>query len=93
VISSLANIVANLPKIGIPPTAAGWFWRCRLALNLPKGVFFARINPLNPGYPMLSQKRLVDTGIDLFTSKNWLVTAYIHKICCSFHPGCFFLPL
>jgi hypothetical protein len=70
--SSLANKAANSPKIGIPPTATEWFQQCRLALNLLKGVFFARINPLDPGDQMPSQKRLVDAGVDTFAGENWL---------------------
>ncbi len=68
-------MAANLPKIGIPPTAAERFQRCRPALNLPKGVFFARINPLDPGDQMPYQKHLVDAGVSMFASENQLATA------------------
>jgi hypothetical protein len=44
--------------------------RCRPELNLPKGVFFIRLRPSGPWDQMLSQKFLVDVGIDTFASKN-----------------------
>jgi hypothetical protein len=39
-----------------------------------KGVFFARMIPLDPRYQMLSQKHLVDASVDTFASENWLAT-------------------
>ncbi len=53
-------------------TAVVWFKRCRPALNPPKGVSFARINPLDPVDQMLSQKRLTDIGVNTFAGENWL---------------------
>jgi hypothetical protein len=40
-----------------------------------KSIFFAKINPLDPQDQMPSQKRLVDAGVIMFTSKNWLAMA------------------
>jgi hypothetical protein len=70
-------MAANPPKIRIPPMAAGWFYQCRPVLNPPKGVFFTRINPLDPGDQMLSRKQLVDAGIETFARENWRATALI----------------
>ncbi len=40
-----ANMAANPPKIGIPPTAARWFQWCRPALNPLKGIYSIRLRP------------------------------------------------
>jgi hypothetical protein len=61
---------ANPPKARIPQTAARQFWWCGPVLNLPKEVFSIRIRPLTLTEFMLSQKLLVDVGIDTFTSEN-----------------------
>jgi hypothetical protein len=45
------------------------------AESAERHILFARINSLDPGDQMLSQKRLIDAGIDTFPSKNWLSTA------------------
>jgi hypothetical protein len=47
----------------------------KLALKLPKGVFFARINPLDPGDQIPSQKHLVVACGNMFAGENWLATA------------------
>jgi hypothetical protein len=46
-----ANMAANLPESRIPPTAAGWFWQYRLALNPPKGMFSIRLCLSGPRGP------------------------------------------
>jgi hypothetical protein len=42
----------------------------QVGADLPKGIYFTRINPLDPGDEMLSQKRLVDASIDTFPVKT-----------------------
>ncbi len=63
-------MAANPPEIRIPPTAAMWFLQCRLALNLPKGIFSIRICPMDLGEYMLSIKFLVDFDINTFSGEN-----------------------
>ncbi len=62
-----ANMLANPLESRIPSTAAGWSWWCGPALNPLNDVHFTKINPLDPGDHMLSQKRMVDAGVDAFT--------------------------
>jgi hypothetical protein len=63
---SRANMVTNLPEIGILPTAAGWFWQRRPVLNPPKGVLAIRKHPLDLGDYMLSKKQSVGVGVKTF---------------------------
>ncbi len=56
-------MAANPQKLKFRQHPLGGF-SGRLALNPSKGDFFARINPLDSGDQMPSQKRLIDTGVD-----------------------------
>jgi hypothetical protein len=58
-------MAANLQKSEFHQQPLGGF-SGRLVLNLSKGDFFTRINPLDSGDQMPSQKRLIDTGVDTF---------------------------
>jgi hypothetical protein len=64
-------MAANPLESSIPPTAAWWFWWCRLALNLLNDIFSIRICPPDLGDNMLSQKLLVRVGIDMFAGEHW----------------------
>jgi hypothetical protein len=68
--SSLVNIAANLPKIGIPLTPVGHFQQCRPALNPPKDIFSIRIHPFDPADYMLPEKLLKGVNVDMFASEN-----------------------
>jgi hypothetical protein len=63
-------MVANPPESRIPPMAAGWFLRYRLALNPPKSLFSIRLHPSGLGGPHAVQKLLVDVIVDTFTGVN-----------------------
>jgi hypothetical protein len=52
----------------------GWILRCRSAFNLPKDVFSIRIHSSALGDHPLSQKLLVDVGVDML-AKNWSLAA------------------
>jgi hypothetical protein len=59
-------MVANPLESRILPTAARWFGQCRPALSPLKGVFLLGIHHLGPGDHMLSQKLLVEVGVEMF---------------------------
>jgi hypothetical protein len=69
------------------------FTVCGPALNPLNDVYFTKINPLDPGDHMLSQKHLVDAGIDTFPlaktshrrSQSTIQAAHSTEIA-SFHP-------
>jgi hypothetical protein len=63
-------MVANPPETRIPLTAAGWFLRCRPALNPQKDVFSIRLRSLALEDHILSQNLLVDVGADTFAGKK-----------------------
>jgi hypothetical protein len=58
-------------------------------LNLPKGVFPSGYVPLDPGNHILSQKLLVDVGVDTFTGENhyrWRKSMTHSSLIVSFRP-------
>jgi hypothetical protein len=63
-------MAADLPKPQILPTAARQFWWHRLAPNLPKGIFFVRMRPVDLGECILFKKLLVDNGIEMLPAKT-----------------------
>ncbi len=42
----------------------------QVGADLLKGIYFTRINPLDPEHEMPSQKRFVDASIDTFPVKT-----------------------
>jgi hypothetical protein len=63
-------MMANSPESRTLQRAAERFWWCGLSLNLLKDVFSISLHPLDLREYMLSQKLLVDVGIDMFASEN-----------------------
>jgi hypothetical protein len=57
-------MAANLKEIQIPPTATGWFWWHKLALDSAVRHISIRIRPLDLGEYMLSEKLLVDISVE-----------------------------
>jgi hypothetical protein len=60
---------------------SGWFWWCGPVLNPPEDIISIRMRLLDMVDHILSQKPLVNVGVDLFTSGNPFLLAKILKTC------------
>ncbi len=67
---------------------SGWFWWCGPVLNPLEYIISIRMRLLDMGDHILSQKRLVNVGIDMFTSGNPFLLTKICKTC----PHCAYIP-
>ncbi len=96
--SSLANIAVDPPESGILLTAAGWFQRCRPALNPLNDFFFVRIilwtqgpNDISkalgrPRHQHVCQQKPTSDGLNPQNLALILPGSLLFALCCSVRP-------